>query len=65
VVEEGLTGYLFDVGDVDGMARAAIEVLEDAALRERLGRRGREVAASRFTTEKIIPQYEALYSGLK
>jgi N-acetyl-alpha-D-glucosaminyl L-malate synthase BshA len=61
LVEEGETGYLFDVGDVDGMARAAAAVLSDEGERERLSRRGREVAVSRFTTEKIIPQYEQLY----
>jgi N-acetyl-alpha-D-glucosaminyl L-malate synthase BshA len=64
VVDEGETGYLFDVGDVDGMAQRAVEILEDDGKRERLGHRGREVAKARFSTEKIIPQYEALYSGL-
>lgn len=61
VVEEGECGYLFEVGDVQGMAETAIKILSDESLRERLGRRGREIAISRFTTEKIIPQYEALY----
>jgi N-acetyl-alpha-D-glucosaminyl L-malate synthase BshA len=61
VVEEGECGYLFAVGDVQGMAETAIKILSDERLRERLGRRGREIAISRFTTEKIIPQYEALY----
>lgn len=61
VVEEGGCGYLFEVGDVSGMAEAAIRVLSDDRERERLGRRGREIAISRFANERIIPQYEALY----
>lgn len=61
VVEEGGCGYLLEVGDVNGMAEAAIRVLSDDKERERLGKRGREIAVSRFATEKIIPQYEALY----
>jgi N-acetyl-alpha-D-glucosaminyl L-malate synthase BshA len=61
VVEEGGCGYLFEIGDVNGMAEAAIRVLSDDEERERLGKRGREIAVSSFTTEKIIPQYEALY----
>ena len=61
VVEEGGCGYLFEIGDVKGMAEAANRVLSDDHARERLGRRGREIAVSRFATEKIIPQYEALY----
>jgi len=62
LVEDKGCGYLFEIGDVDGMAAASVRVLSDSAERERLGRRGREIAVSRFTTEKIIPQYEDLYS---
>jgi N-acetyl-alpha-D-glucosaminyl L-malate synthase BshA len=61
VVEEGGCGYLFDVGDVNAMAETALGILRDDDERERLGRRGREIATTRFTTEQIIPQYEELY----
>lgn len=61
VVEEGGCGYLFEVGDVNGMAEAGIRVLSDNHHRAVLGKRGREIAVSRFATGKIIPQYEALY----
>jgi len=64
VIEEDGCGYLFDIGDVDGMAEAAIQVLSDDSLRERLGRRGREIAVTRFTTDQIIPQYEQLYKSV-
>ena len=61
VVEDGGCGYLFEIGDVEGMAKAARTVLSDDRARERLGRRGREIAVTRFATEKIIPEYEELY----
>ena len=61
LVEDKGCGYLFEIGDVDGMAAASLRVLSEDAERERLGRRGREIAVSRFRTEKIIPQYEELY----
>jgi N-acetyl-alpha-D-glucosaminyl L-malate synthase BshA len=64
VVEEGGCGYLLDVGDVNGMAEAAIRVLSDDGERERLGKRGREIATSRFANDKIIPQYEGLYRSV-
>ena len=64
VVEEDGCGYMFDIGDVDRMAETAIRVLSDDSLRERLGRRGREIAVTRFTTDQIIPQYEALYQAV-
>jgi N-acetyl-alpha-D-glucosaminyl L-malate synthase BshA len=71
LVEDEGCGYLFEIGDVDAMATASLRVLGDEAERERLGKRGREIAVTRFTTEKIIPKYEALYervigeSGIK
>jgi len=61
LVEDRGCGYLFEIGDVDGMARAALRVLGDDVERERLGSRGREIAVSRFATDTIIPQYEELY----
>ena len=61
VVEDGGCGFLFEIGDVDRMARAALKVLGDDTERKRLGARGREIALSNFTTDKIIPQYEELY----
>lgn len=62
LVEDGGCGYLFEVADLDNMARAAVRILDDQAERARLGRRGREIAVTRFATDQIIPQYESLYS---
>jgi N-acetyl-alpha-D-glucosaminyl L-malate synthase BshA len=61
LIEDGVTGLLFAVGDVDAMSAGAIRLLRDPAARERLGQQGRQVAISRFSTERIIPHYEALY----
>jgi glycosyltransferase involved in cell wall biosynthesis len=61
VVEDGASGYLFEVGDVSAMAHAAIRIVSNESERMRLGKRGREIAVSRFSAEKIIPQYESLY----
>src|SRR5258708_6085041 len=44
VVVEGETGYLLPVGDVEGLAGRAIEILSDADLQRRLGRNGRALA---------------------
>ena len=62
LVEDKGCGYLFEIGDVESMAAASLRVLGDQAERDRLGRRGREIAISRFATENIIPQYEELYA---
>src|ERR1043166_4137089 len=47
VVDDGETGFLLPVGDVDGMAARAIEILSDQRLRLRMGAAAREIAITR------------------
>src|SRR5437868_3564054 len=61
VIEDGETGYLAHVGDVDEMARCAIEILTDESRLRAMGRRAREAAQQRFCSSKIIKQYEEYY----
>src|SRR5262245_6599090 len=64
LVEDGANGLLFAVGDVDAMSAGAIRLLSNQSESQQFGSRGREVAISSFSTEKIIPQYEAVYRDL-
>ena len=53
------TGFLRDVGDVEGMAQDALAILADGALR---GFKQRAKArASEFTIDRILPHYLDLY----
>jgi len=61
VVEHGKTGYLADVGDVDAMANYAIDILSDEKRLRAMGKECRKVASDRFSSKKIIPQYEEFY----
>jgi N-acetyl-alpha-D-glucosaminyl L-malate synthase BshA len=61
VVEHGTTGYLAPVGDVDQMAKCAIELLTDERLHDRYSQAARRRAQERFDYRTIIPEYEALY----
>lgn len=61
VVDEGLTGYLNDVGDVARMSEDAARLLSDADLRREMGRRARESAVGRYSTDLIIPRYIGFY----
>jgi N-acetyl-alpha-D-glucosaminyl L-malate synthase BshA len=63
VVEEGLSGALRPVGDVRAMAQAALEILSDANL-ERYRREARARAVEHFSSEKIVPMYEAFYEQI-
>ncbi len=61
VIEDGRTGCLAEVGDVERMARCAVELLSDEKRLREMGYRGRVLAQSRFCSTKIIPQYEQFY----
>jgi N-acetyl-alpha-D-glucosaminyl L-malate synthase BshA len=64
VIEHGSSGYLADVGDVDTMAKYALELLGDDEKLRTMGKQARAVAKSRFCSSKIVPQYEAFYKRI-
>ncbi len=61
VIDHGKTGYLADVGDVETMARYAIELLGDEERLRAMGKAARTVAMDRFCSTKIVKQYEDFY----
>lgn len=61
VVDHGNTGYLADVGDVDTMARYAIELLSNEQQLREMGKQARAAAMERFCSTKIVKQYEDFY----
>ncbi|HTH51451.1 MAG TPA: N-acetyl-alpha-D-glucosaminyl L-malate synthase BshA [Pyrinomonadaceae bacterium] len=64
VVSDGESGYLSDVADVQKMAADTIKLLNDEDLRRTFGAKGRDLAISRYSTEKIIPQYISFYEKI-
>ena len=64
VIEHGSTGFLAPVGDVEGMASLAIEILSDAEGSARVGRAARKSVHNHFLPQQIVPIYEALYERL-
>ena len=56
----GETGYMADVGDVEAMARYALDILRDDETLQRF-RAGALAQAQRFDIKYILPQYEAYY----
>lgn len=61
VVTDGVTGRLLPVGDVDAMAAAALELLQDDDLHRRFAEAARSEAVRRFDQGRIVGQYRALY----
>ncbi len=61
VVEDGVTGCLAPLGDVDRMAQRALEILTDTEKAARFSAQARERATTHFDHRRIIPRYESLY----
>ncbi len=61
VVESGVSGFLFPVGDVEGMASAGIRLAKDPALRKQVGQEGRKRAERLYSPGPILDQYESVY----
>ena len=61
VVTDGESGFLSNVGDTEKMADDALKFIKDDEMRRAFGSRGRELAVSRYSSEKIIPQYINFY----
>lgn len=61
VVQHGVTGYLVPPGDPGALAATTAHVLVDAALAERLGAAGRLAVDERFSLDRMVAAYVALY----
>jgi len=61
VIDHGNTGYLAEVGDVETMARYAIELLRNEERMREMGKRARAAAIERFSSARIVKQYEDYY----
>jgi len=64
VVQDGVTGYLVEPGDVAGLRERLAELLGDPALAARLGRNARELALERFTWRACAERCLAAYGEL-
>jgi N-acetyl-alpha-D-glucosaminyl L-malate synthase BshA len=61
VVRNGETGFLFKVGDVEGMGAAALELLRNPEMWNAMSELGAADARARFSEDEIVSQYEEMY----
>jgi N-acetyl-alpha-D-glucosaminyl L-malate synthase BshA len=64
LIDDGVTGLLYPVGDIDGMSQGALSLLKDkerlAAMREA----GRKNAQKRFCSSLVVPHYVRYYEAV-
>ena len=61
LIDDGINGRLFPVGDTAGMAKAAVSLLSDPEALETMARAARHHAQQHFCASRIIPLYERFY----
>lgn len=61
VVEDGRTGYLHSVGDVEAMGRSALGLLNDEKAWAEFSAASRARAVREFGVDRIVPMYEEFY----
>lgn len=64
VIEEGVSGFLAPVGDIEAMAAAATRLLTDDALHSRMAHQARIRAVDRFRLLPMVDRYEAFYRSV-
>jgi len=61
LINDGVNGLLFDVGDVEAMAMAAIDLLQDQPRLDAMSAAARKTAQDHFCATTIIAKYESYY----
>lgn len=61
LVEEGESGFLCDLGDVEAMTDRVRAILTDDALHQRMAAAARARAVDHFDADRVIPIYEDYY----
>ncbi len=64
LIDDGINGLLFPVGDVENMAEGAIELLKDRDRLEVMRDAARKTARSRFCSTLVLPLYVEYYERI-
>ncbi|PIC87805.1 N-acetyl-alpha-D-glucosaminyl L-malate synthase BshA [Sporosarcina sp. P20a] len=61
VVEDGVNGFLVELGDVQAVANRVTQLLSDSTLHQQMKRNAMRTVVEEFSSESIVEQYEELY----
>jgi len=64
LIDDGVTGLLFPVGDVEAMAAGAVALLKDRGRLEAMREAARATARTRFCSSLVLPRYVAYYQSV-
>ncbi len=61
VIEDGVSGFLFEHGNVDEASKKGLQILKDENYYDQIVKEGFKTANEKFSMKKIVSQYEELY----
>lgn len=61
LIDDGVTGLLYPVGDVEAMAAGALALLNDPARHNEMREAARKAAQKRFCASLVVPHYVRFY----
>ena len=64
LIDDGVTGLLYPVGDVEAMSQGALGLLQDRERLEAMREAGRKTAQNRFCSSLVVPQYVRYYEAV-
>jgi len=64
LIDDGETGLLYPVGDIEGMAAGAIGLLKDRERLEAMRDAARRMAQKRFCSSLVVPHYVRYYESV-
>jgi len=64
VIQDGINGYLCELGDVEHVAEKAVQLLMDEVMHRQFSQNSINIVNEHFRAEKIVEQYERIYYQL-
>ncbi|OLS22311.1 MAG: D-inositol 3-phosphate glycosyltransferase [Candidatus Heimdallarchaeota archaeon LC_2] len=64
ICKHGESGLLFDHNSKSDAVEQLAKLMSNEQLRQKLGKKGREVIQEKFSTDKIIKEYENIYDSI-
>ncbi|MEH7224308.1 N-acetyl-alpha-D-glucosaminyl L-malate synthase BshA [Bacillus sp. JJ1566] len=64
VIDEGVDGYICELGDLEDIANKAISLLNDTRLHKKMSKQAIRSVQQKFNSERIVNDYEDLYYSI-
>ncbi|MFS0822978.1 N-acetyl-alpha-D-glucosaminyl L-malate synthase BshA [Bacillus sp. 1P02SD] len=64
VIDEGLDGYICELGDIEDIANKSIALLKDSDLHRKMSNQAIRSVQQKFNSERIVNDYEDLYYSI-